>query len=156
MPYSSSAYLWPSWLETSPPMSQPPAAYFSYPRVSVIRVCQRSATFQKLTSGKPASGPGKPNPGRDGTITSNASAGSPPNAAGSASGSITFDQCQNVHGQPWVRINGIGRGPTTGLAHEVHRDAGDAHPVVLVGVDGGLGLAPVEAAPPVGNQLLRR
>ena len=42
----------------------------------------------------------KPNPGSDGTITSNASAGSPPYDAGSASGSITFDQCQNVHGQP--------------------------------------------------------
>jgi len=115
MPYSSPAYLWPSWLETSPPMSQPPAAYFSYPRVSVISVCQRSETFQKLTSEKPVSGPGNPKPGRDGTITSNASAGSPPNAAGSASGSITFDQCQNVHGQPWVRINGTGRGPRPGL-----------------------------------------
>src|ERR1700692_3639003 len=96
-------------------MSQPPAAYFWYPRVSVIRVCHMSATFQKLTSGKPASGPGKPKPGRDGTMTSNASTGSPPNAAGSASGSITFDQCQKVHGPPWVRINGIGRGPRPGL-----------------------------------------
>src|SRR4051812_30748620 len=96
-------------------MSQPPAAYFRYPRVSVIRVCQRSETFQKLTSGKPVSGPGKPNPGRDGTMTSNASAGSPPNAAGSASGSITFDQCQNVHGQPCVRIRGMGLEPQRGL-----------------------------------------
>lgn len=40
-----------------------------------------------------------------------------------------------------------------GLAHEVHRNTGDAHLVVLVGVDGGLGLAPVVAVPPVGNQL---
>lgn len=115
MPYSSSAYLCPSWLETSPPMSQPPAAYFACPRTSVIRTCQRSATFQKFTSGKPVSGPGKPNPGSDGTITSNASAGSPPDAPGSASGSITLDQCQNVHGQPWVRISGTGRGPRPGL-----------------------------------------
>ena len=84
-------------------------------RHSVIRACQRSATFQKLTSGKPASGPGKPKPGSDGTMTSNASAGSPPNAAGSASGSTTFDQCQNVHGQPWVRISGTGRGPRPDL-----------------------------------------
>src|SRR3984957_15003671 len=100
MAYRSSAYLWPSWLEMIPPMSQPPAAYISYPSVSVIRVCQRSETFQKLTSGKPMSGPGKPNPGRDGTITSNASAGAGPNAAGEASGWITFDQRQNVHGKP--------------------------------------------------------
>lgn len=91
-----------------------PAAYFSYPSVPVISVCQRSATFQKLASGKPVSGPGKPKPGKDGTMTSNASAGSPPYAAGSASGPITFDQCQNVHGQPWVRISGIGRGPRPG------------------------------------------
>ncbi len=38
------------------------------------------------------------------------------------------------------------------LAHEVHRDTGDADLVVLVGVDGGLGLAPVEAVSPVVDQ----
>ena len=47
-------------------------------------------------------------------MTSKASAGSAPKEAGSASGPITFDQCQNVHGQPWVRISGIGRGPWPG------------------------------------------
>jgi hypothetical protein len=62
-----------------------------------------------------SSGAENPKPGSDGTITSNASAGSPPYAAGSASRSITFDQCQNVHGQPWLRISGTGRGPTPGL-----------------------------------------
>lgn len=46
-------------------------------------------------------------------MTSNASAGSPPEAAGSAGGSI--NQCQKVHGQPWVRINEMGRGPPPGL-----------------------------------------
>src|ERR1700734_1426563 len=96
-------------------MSQPPAAYFSYPRVSVIRRGHRAETFQKLISEQPVSGPGKPTPGSDGTMTSNASAGSPPNAAGSASGSITFDQCQNVHGQPGVRRSGRGWGPQPGL-----------------------------------------
>jgi hypothetical protein len=35
----------------------------------------------------------------------------------------------------------------------VHLDTGDAHLVVLVGVDGGLGLAPVVAVPPVGDEL---
>jgi hypothetical protein len=60
-----------------------PAAYFSYPRISVIRVCQKLETFQKLTSEKPVSGPGNPKPGRDGTMTSNASTGLAPNAAGS-------------------------------------------------------------------------
>jgi hypothetical protein len=52
-----------------------------------------------------------PKPGNDGTITSKASAGSPPNAAGSASRSMTFDQCQNVQGHPWLQISGVGSGP---------------------------------------------
>ena len=39
-----------------------------------------------------------------------------------------------------------------GLAHEVHRDPGDADLVMVVGVDGGLGLAPVVAVSPVGDQ----
>ena len=60
-----------------------------------MRVCQRSAT-QKFMSGLAGSGVENPKPGNEGTITSNASAGSPPWAAGSASGSITLDQCQNV------------------------------------------------------------
>jgi hypothetical protein len=42
---------------------------------------------------------------------------------------------------------------TAGLAHEVHRDTGDAHLVVLIGVDGSLGLAPVIAVTPIGDQL---
>ena len=53
-----------------------------------MRVCQRSAT-QKFMSGLSGSGVENPKPGNEGTITSNAS-------AGSASGSITLDQCQNV------------------------------------------------------------
>jgi hypothetical protein len=61
------------------------------------------------------SGVENPKPGNDGTITSNASAGSAPNAAGSASGSMTLAQCQNVHGQPWLRISGTGSAPTPGL-----------------------------------------
>jgi hypothetical protein len=42
-----------------------------------------------------------PKPGNEGTITSNAWAGSPPWAPGSARGSMTLAQCQNVQGQPW-------------------------------------------------------
>jgi hypothetical protein len=79
-----------------------------------MRVCQRSATFQKFMSGLPGSGVENPKPGNEGTITSKASAGSPPWAPGSASGSMTLDQCQNVQGQPWVRISGTGSGPTPG------------------------------------------
>ena len=90
----------PSWPVTSAPTSHPPAAYRSKPSTPVISSCQTSAIFQKFMSGWFVSGVENPNPGSDGTITSNASAGSPPYDAGSASGSITFDQCQNVHGQP--------------------------------------------------------
>ena len=99
---------------TSAPTSQPAAAYRSWPSVSVIRVCQRSATFQKFMSGWSGNGVENPNPGNEGTITSNASAGSPPYAPGSASGSTTLDQCQNVQGQPCVRISGVGFGPAPG------------------------------------------
>jgi hypothetical protein len=56
----------------------------------------------------------KPNPGKEGTITSNASAGLPPWAPGSANGSTTLEQCQNVQGQPCVRISGVGAGPVPG------------------------------------------
>ncbi len=80
-----------------------------------MSVCQRSATFQKFRSGAFGTGVENPNPGNDGTMTSNASAGSPPCAPGSASGSTTFDQCQKVHGQPRVRIRGVGSGPTPAL-----------------------------------------
>ncbi len=80
-----------------------------------MRLCQRSATFQKFMSGLSGSGVENPKPGNDGTITSNASAGSPPCAPGSASGSTTLDQCQNVHGQPCVRISGVGLSPAPGL-----------------------------------------
>src|SRR5215472_5967038 len=80
-----------------------------------IRVCQRSATFQKFMSGLFGRGVEKPKPGSEGTMTSNASAGSPPNAPGSASGSMTLDQCQKVHGQPCVKMRGMGLGPTPGL-----------------------------------------
>jgi hypothetical protein len=75
-----------------------------------MRVCQRSATFQQFMSGFSGSGVEHPNPGTEGTITSNTSAGSPPWTPGSASRSMTLDQCQNVHGQPWVQISGTGSG----------------------------------------------
>ncbi|MNP68029.1 hypothetical protein D3C76_1639320 [compost metagenome] len=71
-------------------------------------MCHSSAIFQKFISGLWGSGTENPNPDKDGTITSKASDGSPPNAPGSANGLITLDQCQNVHGQPWDRINGTG------------------------------------------------
>ncbi len=80
-----------------------------------MRVCQRSATFQKFMSGWSGSGEEKPKPGREGTTTSKASAGSPPKAVGSARGSTTLDQCQKVQGQPWVRMSGTGAGPVPGL-----------------------------------------
>lgn len=80
-----------------------------------MRVCRRSATFQKCMSGLSGSGVENPKPGNEGTMTSNASAASPPWAAGSARGSTTLDQCQNVQGQPWVRSNGVGFGLTPGL-----------------------------------------
>jgi hypothetical protein len=51
-----------------------------------MRVCQRSATFQKFMSGWSGSGVEHPKPGNEGTITSNVSAGSPPWAPGSARG----------------------------------------------------------------------
>ncbi len=35
--------------------------------------------------------------------------------AGGSGGSMTLDQCQKVHGQPCVRIKGIGLGPVPGL-----------------------------------------
>ena len=113
MPYSSSAYLWPSCPVTRAPTSQPAAAYRAWPSVWVISSCQTSAIFQKFMSGRV--GVEYPKPGNDGTITSKASAGSPPNAAGSASRSMTFDQCQKVQGHPWLRISGTGSGPAPGL-----------------------------------------
>ena len=51
-----------------------------------MRVGQRSATFQQFMSGSAGSGMEHPKPGNEGTIISNASAGSPPWAAGSARG----------------------------------------------------------------------
>jgi hypothetical protein len=65
-------------------------------------------------SGSSGSGVENPKPGTEGTITSNASAASPPWAAGSARGSMTLAQCHNVQGQPWLRTNGVGFGPTPG------------------------------------------
>jgi FixJ family two-component response regulator len=46
-----------------------------------------------------------PYPGKDGTTTSKASAGSPPWAPGSLNGPITFRYSQNVQGQPCERIS---------------------------------------------------
>ena len=53
----------------------------------------------------------KPNPGSDGTITSNESAASPPWRAGSTSGGMILSMWANELGQPWVMISGSGRGP---------------------------------------------
>ena len=61
----------------------------------------------------PARGSGveKVKPGSEGTTTSKASAGSPPNAAGSASGRMTLWKSQKVQGQPWFNMIGSGFGP---------------------------------------------
>ncbi len=72
---------------------------------------QRSAVRHQLIPVR-SRGVESPKPGREGTTTSKASAGSPPWAAGSASGPITFSKSQKVQGQPWVRISGRGAGPT--------------------------------------------
>ena len=53
----------------------------------------------------------KPKPGTDGTITSNASAGSPPCAPGSARSGISASISTKELGQPWVMSSGIGAGP---------------------------------------------
>src|SRR3546814_20551078 len=95
MPLSSPAYLWPCWVVVSPPQSPPFAAYFSKPSTFVLNWCHRSAVVQKLTPVF-VNGVESPNPGMEGTITSNASAGSPPNDAGSASGRITRFRSQKV------------------------------------------------------------
>jgi hypothetical protein len=71
---------------------------------------QRSAVRCEFTP-VTVSGVNQPKPGSDGTTTSKASAGSPPCAAGSASGPMTAWYSQNVHGQPWVKTIGIGGGP---------------------------------------------
>src|SRR6516165_7536597 len=65
---------------------------------------------QKFTPGL-RSGVENPYPGKDGTTTSKASAGSPSCEAGSLKGPITFRYSQNVHGQPCERISGLGLGP---------------------------------------------
>src|SRR3546814_9079493 len=73
------------------------------PSTFVINWCHRSAVVQKLTPVF-VNGVESPNPGMEGTITSNASAGSPPNDAGSASGRITRFRSQKVQGQPCDRM----------------------------------------------------
>src|SRR3546814_6996271 len=57
-----------------PPQSPPCAAYFSKPSTFVINWCHRSPVVQKLTPVF-VNGVESPNPGMEGTITSNASAG---------------------------------------------------------------------------------
>src|SRR3546814_11164735 len=83
------------------------------PSTFVINWCHRSAVVQKLTPVF-VNGVESPNPGMEGTITSNASAGSPPNDAGSASGRITRFSSQKVQGQPCDRMMGMGFGPRPG------------------------------------------
>src|SRR3546814_9629665 len=101
------------WVVVRPPQSPPCAAYFSKPSTFVINWCHRSAVVQKLTPVF-VNGVESPNPGMEGTITSNASAGSPPNDAGSASGRITRFRSQKVQGQPCDRMMGMGFGPRPG------------------------------------------
>ncbi|OLT16166.1 hypothetical protein BJF78_14835 [Pseudonocardia sp. CNS-139] len=72
-----------------------------------MSVCQYSAIL-RAPNPVPVSGVEKPKPGIDGTTTSNASAGSPPCAAGSVSGPTTLRQSQNVQGQPCDRMIGVG------------------------------------------------
>ena len=55
-------------------------------------------------------GPEKPNPGRDGATTWNASAGSPPCARGSVSGPTTSRNSAIDPGQPWLRTSGSASG----------------------------------------------
>ena len=54
--------------------------------------------------------PENPNPGSDGTTTSNESAASPPNETGSVSGPISFRNSTIEPGQPCVSISGIALG----------------------------------------------
>src|SRR6516164_3424452 len=79
--------------------------------MSVINVAQRSAVVHQFTPGR-VTGVEKTYPGREGTTTSNASLGSPPNDSGSDNGRMTALKSQKVHGHPWLRINGNGLGPT--------------------------------------------
>src|SRR5580693_2341129 len=51
-----------------------------------------------------------PNPGSDGTTTSNESAASPPNETGSVSGPISFRNSTIEPGHPCVSISGIALG----------------------------------------------
>ena len=51
-------------------------------------------------------GPDQPKPGSDGAMTWKASAGSPPWAAGSVSGPITFRNSTTEPGQPWLMSSG--------------------------------------------------
>src|SRR3546814_13446611 len=97
--FRAPAYFGPSWVVVRPPQSPPCAAYFSKPSTFVINWCHRSAVVQKLTPVF-VNGVERPNPGMEGTITSNASAGSPPNDSGSASGGITRLRSQKVQGHP--------------------------------------------------------
>ena len=75
-----------------------------------MSVAQRSAVRWQFTP-VAARGLDHPNPGSDGTTTSNASSGSPPDAPGSVRGPITSWNSQNVHGHPCVQTSGIGAGP---------------------------------------------
>jgi hypothetical protein len=78
-----------------------------------MRRTQRAAVLRTVTPVR-AKGTEKPYPGNEGTITSKASAGSPPWPAGSASASMVSAKSQNVQGQPCVSTRGIGLGPTPG------------------------------------------
>src|SRR6266566_4422837 len=96
-----------------------------------MRVCQRSATFQKFISGLFGRGVEKPKPGSEGTMTSNASAGSPPNAPGFASGPMPEGPRPTMSQEKW---NGVRA--DTRSAHKMHRNAIDVHLVMFVAIDG--------------------
>ena len=55
-------------------------------------------------------GPENPYPGIDGATTWNASAGSPPCAAGSDSGPMTLTNSKIDPGQPWTSRSGMAAG----------------------------------------------
>src|SRR5712671_5006806 len=91
------------------PQSPPCAPNFGYPSTDVISSCHNFAVV-----GGPIGDAGfdeNPNPGIDGTTTSNASSADPPTLAGSVSGPMTSWNSSTDPGQPCVSTIGIGRGP---------------------------------------------
>src|SRR2546422_8660302 len=91
------------------PQSPPCAPNFGYPSTDVISSCHNFAVV-----GGPIGDAGfdeNPNPGIDGTTTSNASSADPPYFAGSLSEPIASRNSNTEPGHPCVRIKGRGFGP---------------------------------------------